>query len=275
MTSEADDAMSQTLTIEEIQAEAMGLLAIFDAFCREHGLRYFMAYGTLLGAVRHQGPIPWDDDVDIVMPRPDYDRFIALYRAQGAAGTKVFAMGDPGYPLGLAKITSLRTRMVEDALHFPDDYGVFVDIFPLDGLPKRGAKMHLRYVDVVHRLFQAAYHQKVPTRWKLRPRDRLRIPIGWIARVLPRDRYLSMLNRAMRKFPYGSAERVAMLLSWLPLETEVFQREELEGETWLRFGDLTLRAFADSEAVLERNYGSTWRTPIKREWASHGIATWR
>ncbi len=267
--------MSEQLSVAEIQKEAERLLGIFDEFCRAHDLSYFIAYGTLLGAVRHQGPIPWDDDVDVLMPRPDYDRFVELYRAQPVAGTKVFKEGDPEYPLGFAKLTSLRTKMVEDSVHFPDDYGVFIDVFPLDGLPRRGQKRHLRYVDVVHRVFQAAYHQKVPTLHKLRPRDRLRQPIGVVARVISRERYLRMIDRAMRKYPYESAEQVAMLLSFMPLETEIFQKAELEGEARLPYGSLALRAFANSEAVLERNYGPTWRTPIKRERASHGVATWR
>lgn len=62
------------LTLDEVHEELLNLLLRFDAFCKEHNLRYSLDSGTLLGAVRHKGFIPWDDDIDLNMPRPDYDR---------------------------------------------------------------------------------------------------------------------------------------------------------------------------------------------------------
>lgn len=263
------------LSTVEIQTEAERLLGLFDEFCREHGLRYFAAYGTLLGAVRHQGPIPWDDDVDVLMPRPDYDKFIALYREQPGDDAAVLAPGDPGLPIHFAKMVSRRTKLVEEGVHFPDEYGVFIDVFPLDGLPERGAGRHLRYVDLLHRVFQASYHQKVPTIRPLPLHDQARRVLGFVGKIIPRGTYLSLIERAMRKYPYDSATRVAMLLSYLPLETEVLDKSELEGESWLDYGGLKIRAFRDPEPVLERNYGASWRTPIQRPIVSHGVATWR
>ena len=66
------------LTLAELQGELLKLLLRFDAFCKERGLRYSLDSGTLLGAVRHKGFIPWDDDVDVDMPRPDYERLMAF-----------------------------------------------------------------------------------------------------------------------------------------------------------------------------------------------------
>ena len=64
------------LSIEELHQKELELLEAFDAFCSEHDLRYSLTAGTLLGAIRHKGFIPWDDDVDVCMPRPDYERFL-------------------------------------------------------------------------------------------------------------------------------------------------------------------------------------------------------
>ena len=72
------------LTHEQIQRHLLLILQDVDAWCRRHGIRYSLAYGTLLGAVRHKGFIPWDDDVDLLMPRPDFERFVAGYGATAA-----------------------------------------------------------------------------------------------------------------------------------------------------------------------------------------------
>ena len=69
--------MKNTLKIKEIQVVSLEILKTITDICEAQNLRYFLIYGTLIGAVRHKGYIPWDDDVDIMMPRPDYDKLLA------------------------------------------------------------------------------------------------------------------------------------------------------------------------------------------------------
>lgn len=112
----------------------LGLLMDFDSFAKRHGLRYSLAYGTLLGCVRHSGFIPWDDDIDLVMPRPDYERMLALaYDGMDCVCFKNERNGLLLYPY--TKIA--RTDVVVDE---PWWWGwgtqhMFIDLFPLDGLP--------------------------------------------------------------------------------------------------------------------------------------------
>lgn len=70
--------MTKELTINEIKNAELSILIAFDEFCKKHNLSYFLSSGTLLGAIRHKGFIPWDDDIDVSMPRPDYEKFYEL-----------------------------------------------------------------------------------------------------------------------------------------------------------------------------------------------------
>ncbi|MDT3366475.1 MAG: LicD family protein [Bacteroidota bacterium] len=114
----------------------------FDDLCRRHGIRYYAAYGTALGAVRHGGFIPWDDDMDVYLLRGDYDRLLTLGDDPALQGRYGFARpGDRDYPLPYAKFCNIRTSVVEDP-RWPAVLGVFIDLFPLDRAPEDPVRIH-------------------------------------------------------------------------------------------------------------------------------------
>lgn len=118
------------LSIDEEKRIALEILVDIDQFCKDKGIKYFLSYGTLIGAVRHKGYIPWDDDIDIMMPRPDYMRFI---REFDSPIYKILAPEkDEEYLMYFGKVYDSRTK-VEPTMH--KGLGVFVDVFPVDGLP--------------------------------------------------------------------------------------------------------------------------------------------
>ncbi len=116
----------------EIKQIQLNILIEIDAFCRENRLKYFIGYGTLLGAIRHKGFIPWDDDIDIWMPRPDYDRFIKIFVS---ANYQLNAPEKNGYWLSLIKVSDKRTYIEQNPPMSSYPIGVHIDIMPLDGEP--------------------------------------------------------------------------------------------------------------------------------------------
>lgn len=129
----------RTLTdadIANIQAVLLDMIVDLDALCRKHGLSYFLCAGTALGAVRHGGFIPWDEDVDIGMPRCDYDRLTDLLLAEYADKYWVQSIwNNENYDLPFLKVRRKGTKMVEAFEPDPEHAGVFIDIYPLENVP--------------------------------------------------------------------------------------------------------------------------------------------
>ena len=123
------------LGIDEMKRIEMEILVEVDAFCRDNGIRYSLCGGTLLGAVRHKGYIPWDDDIDIMMPRSDYDRFL---RAFTSDDNYLLNLGESGdYIEHFTKIIRKGTFLEYSTLK-RRLWGVNIDIFPVDGVPEDG-----------------------------------------------------------------------------------------------------------------------------------------
>ncbi|WP_054680356.1 LicD family protein [Lacticaseibacillus sharpeae] len=119
--------MSDNLSIQEIHNEELMMLDSIVAFCSSHNLKYWLVGGTLLGAVRHKGFIPWDDDVDIGMPRQDYEEFINSWTN---SKYKVLSAANVDYHLPYAKIVDTKTKIVSKSRASKEiETGLFIDIF--------------------------------------------------------------------------------------------------------------------------------------------------
>ena len=119
---------------EELKRLQIELLESLDRYCQAHDLKYFMSGGTLLGAVRHHGFIPWDDDIDVVMPRRDYEKLIRQFNSGSAPGCRVVSIfSHPDFYLPYAKLINTNTVFREHA-DSSMEIGVNIDIFPIDAM---------------------------------------------------------------------------------------------------------------------------------------------
>lgn len=127
--------MDESKTIYKIWDVEQEILDVFHTVCLKNKLRYTLAYGTLLGAVRHKGFIPWDDDIDVMMPREDYDILLNIWKKEAPEG---YIIQDyyftEGYTNNFAKIRKDHTTFIQDDCEFSKKYhkGIFIDIFPCD-----------------------------------------------------------------------------------------------------------------------------------------------
>lgn len=124
------------LTLQELKGIELEILKMFDTFCREKNIRYFLGFGTLLGAIRYKKFIPWDDDVDVLVPREDYDKLLSLFRDNEKYHLYAFEK-DRKYHFPFAKLCDMTT--IKEETIYPNKgvkLGVEIDIFPLDAFDK-------------------------------------------------------------------------------------------------------------------------------------------
>ena len=129
--------------IRDTQNLMLPVLVFIDKICREHNLRYSLAYGTLIGAIRHKGFIPWDDDIDILMPRPDYEKLQNIIKNMNSDEFGIMDSNDLDsfYVTRMAKIFNKKTYLKEFPHKYILEYGAFVDIFAVNGMPDNVAEI--------------------------------------------------------------------------------------------------------------------------------------
>ncbi len=121
------------ITVDDMKKIQLDILKSFVVYCEENNLEYFLAAGTAIGAVRHRGFIPWDDDIDVMMPRTSYNEFIANYKNEQYIVYDCWRRDDYYYPF--AKLVDKGT-LLKEKTKVPTSFGVYIDVFPIDIIPQ-------------------------------------------------------------------------------------------------------------------------------------------
>lgn len=160
--------------VKKVWAVELNMLKIFDVLCRKHGLQYYACYGTLLGAVRHKGFIPWDDDIDVFMMRDDYMKLLQIAPNEISEPYFFQNVYTDSMVWGFSKIRDSRTTAIE----FPDmnesfHQGLFIDIFPIDSTDDGTPRMQM-ITRMKHNIWDCIYNREAirnhlnnPDIWKL------------------------------------------------------------------------------------------------------------
>ena len=131
----------ELLTIKEQQQVMLDIMKAFHEFSLKNNISYILIYGTLLGAVRHKGFIPWDNDMDVGVPRPEYDRLVSLLNSGEKVGEHYYHLhytNDNNYHYQIIRICDDRTTVQPPYIrNQPKRMGVWLDIFPIDGVPEK------------------------------------------------------------------------------------------------------------------------------------------
>ena len=256
-----------TFDLQRLQEIELDILREFDALCRRKGLRYFLLGGSALGAVRHGGMIPWDEDIDVGMPRPDYQQF--LCQAADELPAHLFVQdwhSEPDCLNSFAKIRDERSLFREEiAADLPIHHGVFIDVFPLDGAPRelRAVRRRIRRM----KLLKFAIINRKTSYFRRKSRA-ASLFLSAAGAIVGGDRAYAAIDRLCTRLSYDEGPRIANWHgAWA--EREAVPREVFgEGKEW-DFGPLRCPLPADADAYLTSLYGNYHELPPPEKRISH------
>lgn len=256
------------ITGEELKVIQMDVLSAVHRFCSSHHIKYSLGCGTMLGCARHQGYIPWDDDIDIYLLRNDYNRLIKEFPDMLEEHYRFVTLErDSRWNRAYGKIYDSRTVMKE-ATSECYELGVNIDVFPIDNVPDDEDEWH-RYNKSRRRL-QHIYEMKVTSFRKGRALSKNIFLAICKLSLLPfssRNLARCIQNRALR-YDKTSTTRVFECCQGL-FQKHPFQKRLFDDIVMMPFEDREYMAFADYDAYLTNGFGNWRQLPPKEKQVSH------
>ena len=272
------------LSIEEIKQIEFNILKDVAKFCDKHQIRYYLSGGTLLGAVRHKGFIPWDDDIDISMPREDYLRFVLAFNGFHEHYEVKSIEIDKKYWRPFAKVFDKRTSLVESFIRIPTPgNAIFIDVFPIDGIPDNEIKQWLFFKE--QELLKVLYAGSAYSLKKSHKFDdsvskfsnikgRLRTVFKYTAiclfGLLPTYKLISIINKNASKYPYEECKYIGAIVDCAHgASCEKMEKEKYEPRIQFEFEGYKFWGPRGFEEYLTRLYGNYRELPPEERRVTH------
>ena len=262
--------MRKITSMREMQLIELDILLMFDQYCKDHSLRYSVYGGTLLGAARHKGFIPWDDDIDLCMERPQYELLIQTVRKHPLPPKyKLYSVQDKGYAKPFIKIINTGTKLAQKEKD--DCSGVWIDIFPIDGTPKSELRclMLVKRMTFLEGLLQTAASS--PLQASSLPNKLAKCLLFPIARLWGANNICRRMDALAKRIPYEKSVFVGNIV-WnrAGLTTRQY-RNLFDGYGEIEFEGHQVSVQNNYLAVLYSLYGNFWLLPPESSRKKHGV----
>lgn len=249
----------------KFKSKLLGVLKKIMEICEANNIHWFVGYGACIGAIRHKGCIPWDDDIDVCMPRPDYDRFVEICKKTELGDYELADINEtPGYLITIVRMYDKNTTMYFNTRSYHVG-GIFIDIFPLDGasdgnVESNFSRCHFwKSISKQSRLYYSKNYL-----WNLIKKRNLRLSSLIIFTSLCRRPLqklsLKMSDKIVRKYPYESSQYCMYYVTIYGMRN-VIPKKWIEETIWVPFEDIQVRIPKYYHEYLTHIYGDYMTPP--------------
>lgn len=254
------------------------ILKAFIEICEKNSLQYYLAAGSAIGAVRHHGIIPWDDDIDVLMPRPDYELFLEVTDKMDMGKYEIVERKRTKYyHLPYAKMTNKNTTLLE-VKSLKDITGLFIDIFPLDGTSDDrdvAKSLYNKYHSLANDLNEIETYYSFSDYYKFVKGFHIKHILKHIYKkiFISRDRLLKSMIVIEKKFPFDNANTVINYIEYWGFDKAIFPKKWFDVGVKESFENIRVNLPIEFDNYLKRMYGNYMQLPpVEKRETHHSIA---
>ncbi|HJJ16106.1 MAG TPA: LicD family protein [Clostridiaceae bacterium] len=266
----------QCLSLREIQMEELEILKNFIKYAEKRNLKYYLCGGTLIGAIRHQGFIPWDDDIDICMPRPDYDKLIMLAKKETILENyelKSMELKNSVYPFSKVVNKNIKIRS-----NSKEDKNLWIDIFPIDSVPDEKEKQEklineiMKYKGIMY--LHNTKMKDILKENKSKKNKFLKILLKPISFLIPKKIVSKKMIKIAKSNDYNKGEKLGVYI-WGYGIREIMDRKIFEKGIKVKFEDIEANAPAEYDKYLTNIYGDYMKLPPEEKRIIHNTVAFK
>lgn len=263
--------------LSDIQQCSLELALELKNICEQNKLKYFISGGTVLGSVRHSGFIPWDDDIDFAMPRSDYEKLKSIIKnTKNSRYWLISYENDQEYNEPNMKFVDKETLLLDETTLIPQKVNVWVDIFPLDGLPsdEKQRQNYFKKLLFLRMIYQFSNIKHISTLRKNRKLiEKILIKIAQIIpfnKIFDTKKRLKIIDNYLKNTSYEEAEYVFVGMG-IHKEKEIFPKNVYEPGQLMNFENEKFIGPHDEKTFLTQFYGDYLKIPSKDKQIAHKL----
>lgn len=261
--------MKKELTIREIQLEELEILKHVIEIINNNNLNYSILSGTLLGAIRHKGFIPWDDDIDIGLPRPDYEKFIKIYdKCNKNSNMELCCYEKNNLFQPFAKVVNREIEIKDHSVCDQEERFLWIDIFPIDGLPADIREVRRLYKKVrrIGKLLYISHYKVLKDKYSNLPKKILKLIVKPYASLYSAESIIKIA----KKYDYNESEYVGGVV-WPYGPQERNRKVDVDNYIDCYFEGEKVKCFRGYDIYLSNLYHNYMELPPENKRVTHGI----